>query len=353
MLRETWRKTVQKNKGRLFASSAVILLPAVAGLSLWVVHGWSGTAAVLLLFPLPVFALHWVCVWMTLRDPQNGSQDKKALWMAFWLCPVLSLLFGAVWAAEALNVPSVFFQVQPFVLGLLLIAVGNFLPKCRQNRTLGVKLPWTLASEENWNATHRFAGKLWVVSGAGMSFASFLPETATAAICVTGIVAAALLPVGYSYVFSRRNRNPAAPAKEKSRAERLHAGIGLAVTAAVILGCTVLLFTGDVRFELGDDALTVRATYWPEATLAYGDIESVMYVEGMAVGTRVNGFGSPRLMLGRFRNGTLGDYTRYTYAACKSAVVLKHPGGTLVLGGGDETETRALYESVLEKLPAP
>ncbi len=347
MLQETWRKTAQKNKGRLFASSAVILLPAVAGLTFWVVHGWSGTAAALLLFPLPLLALHGVCVWMTLRDPQNGLQDKKALSMAFWLCPVLSLLFGAVWAAEALNAPSVFFQVQPFILGLLLIAVGNFLPKCRQNRTLGVKLPWTLASEENWNATHRFAGKLWVTSGAGMALAAFLPESATAAICVTGIVAAALLPVGYSYAFYRRNSKPAAPAKEKGRA-----GIGFAVTAAVLLGCTVLLFTGDVRFELADDALTVRATYWPEATLAYGDIESVKYMEGMAVGTRVNGFGSPRLMLGRFRNGTLGDYTRYTYAACKSAVVLEHPGGTLVLGGADEAKTRALYESVLAKLPA-
>ena len=33
--------------------------------------------------------------------------------------------------------------------GLLFIVVGNYLPKCRQSYTIGIKLPWTLASEEN------------------------------------------------------------------------------------------------------------------------------------------------------------------------------------------------------------
>ena len=50
-------------------------------------------------------------------------------------------------------------------VGMVLIAVGNYLPKARQNYTIGIKLPWTLANEENWNRTHRFAGYLWVVCG--------------------------------------------------------------------------------------------------------------------------------------------------------------------------------------------
>jgi uncharacterized membrane protein len=27
---------------------------------------------------------------------------------------------------------------------------------------IGIRLPWTLESEDNWNRTHAFAGKLWV-----------------------------------------------------------------------------------------------------------------------------------------------------------------------------------------------
>ena len=35
----------------------------------------------------------------------------------------------------------------------------------KQNYTIGIKVPWTLNSEENWNMTHRMAGKLYVVAG--------------------------------------------------------------------------------------------------------------------------------------------------------------------------------------------
>ena len=37
--------------------------------------------------------------------------------------------------------------------------------KNHQNYTVGIKLPWTLNSEENWNRTHRMAGKLWILAG--------------------------------------------------------------------------------------------------------------------------------------------------------------------------------------------
>ena len=41
------------------------------------------------------------------------------------------------------------------LMGALLIIIGNYLPKCRQNYTIGIKIPWTLADEDNWNRTHR------------------------------------------------------------------------------------------------------------------------------------------------------------------------------------------------------
>ena len=39
------------------------------------------------------------------------------------------------------------------------------MPKLKQNYTIGIKVPWTLNSEENWNMTHRMAGKVYVVAG--------------------------------------------------------------------------------------------------------------------------------------------------------------------------------------------
>lgn len=47
----------------------------------------------------------------------------------------------------------------------MFIGLGNYMPKLKQNYTIGIKVPWTLNSEENWNMTHRMAGKLYVVAG--------------------------------------------------------------------------------------------------------------------------------------------------------------------------------------------
>jgi uncharacterized membrane protein len=51
------------------------------------------------------------------------------------------------------------------LMGILFILIGNYMPKTRQNYTIGIKVPWALDNEENWNRTHRLAGYLWVAGG--------------------------------------------------------------------------------------------------------------------------------------------------------------------------------------------
>ena len=49
--------------------------------------------------------------------------------------------------------------------GLLFIAMGNFFPTITQNKTLGIKISWTLNNEQCWKLTHRFGGKVFVIAG--------------------------------------------------------------------------------------------------------------------------------------------------------------------------------------------
>ena len=94
----------------------------------------------------------------------------------------------------------------PVVMGLLLAIIGNWLPKCKQTYTLGIKLPWTLADENNWNRTHRFAGPVWVVCGmvivlCGLIGGAFLW------VMVAAFLVMVLAPTVYSYLlFKRGNR---------------------------------------------------------------------------------------------------------------------------------------------------
>lgn len=59
-------------------------------------------------------------------------------------------------------------------LGLILIVFGNYLPKIRRNRTLGIKLPWTLKNEECWNKTHRFSGYVTIIAGVILSIGAII-----------------------------------------------------------------------------------------------------------------------------------------------------------------------------------
>ena len=79
-------------------------------------------------------------------------------------------------------------------MGLVLVIVGNYLPKCHQSYTVGIKLPWTLNNEENWAKTHRLAGKVWVVCGLAVIVAGFLKFFPV-------MIAAALLGVPFGQAF--------------------------------------------------------------------------------------------------------------------------------------------------------
>jgi uncharacterized membrane protein len=49
--------------------------------------------------------------------------------------------------------------------GVLLVAIGNYLGKARQNAVVGIKTPWTLADPRVWDKTHRFTGRAMFLGG--------------------------------------------------------------------------------------------------------------------------------------------------------------------------------------------
>lgn len=81
---------------------------------------------------------------------------------------------GSPYAFHALDKAISITLVVPVLLGLLLIVVGNYLPKNRQNYTIGLKLPWTLDDPDNWNKTHRLAGYLYILAGLVLIGGAFL-----------------------------------------------------------------------------------------------------------------------------------------------------------------------------------
>jgi uncharacterized membrane protein len=87
--------------------------------------------------------------------------------------------------------------------GLLLVVLGNFMGKLTKNFFVGIRTPWTLASDEVWLRTHRLGGKVFVLAGLGL-LVSGLVGGGTVAVFAAAVGAAVGVPVLYSYVLYRR-----------------------------------------------------------------------------------------------------------------------------------------------------
>ncbi len=87
-------------------------------------------------------------------------------------------------------------------IGLMFIVLGNYMGKVRKNFFIGIRTPWTLASDEVWSRTHRLGGKVFVLIGIFMMLNSFVRFPVQW--LIASIVIVALVPVIYSYVIYRR-----------------------------------------------------------------------------------------------------------------------------------------------------
>ena len=94
----------------------------------------------------------------------------------------------------------------PF-LGLFFIYMGNLMHSIKPNYFVGIRVPWTLESEDNWRATHQFGGKLWFVGGIIITICTLLfPVEAGSIIFMCGIALMVIIPVIYSYLYFKNHK---------------------------------------------------------------------------------------------------------------------------------------------------
>ena len=359
---------LKKNKLKILISSLLVVLPVLFGILMWkdlpnvmATHwgadgnadGFSGKAFAVFGLPCILLALHIICLLVTLLDKKQKEQNEKALGMIFWIIPAISLFVNGIMYRAAFGQEFDMAFVLPVLLGVMFIFIGNYLPKVKQNGTLGIKISWTLNNEENWNKTHRFGGKVWVVGGFLSLLSIFLPVEAMVCVSLCVVLAMVIIPVVYSYHIYRQHKKAgivyeAAPqSKGKKITARIISGV---LCVATLVGIAVLMFTGDIEVLCEDATLQINATYWTDAVVDYSQIDGAEYREELPVGVRTNGFASARLALGLFQNDEFGNYTLYSYTGAQGFIVLTSQGKTLVIGLKDPNETKAIYEALQNKM---
>ncbi len=110
---------------------------------------------------LMVNGLFWVIPYL---DPkQNIPQIISTLRKYQVALNVFMLLLYLVILGNMLGYDIRFDQVIPYAVFGLFAVLGNFFGKLRPNHFVGIRLPWTLEDEDNWNRTHRLAGQIWLI----------------------------------------------------------------------------------------------------------------------------------------------------------------------------------------------
>ena len=207
---------IKNNKIKFIISSLIILLPMLIGFfggkilpEEIAVHwgmngdadGFMSSSAVFFVLPAILLAVHWLCVILTAVIDQSAGQNKKMFALVFWIIPIISLACNGMILSVALGNTAKISAVMFAIFGVLFVVMGNYMPKTAQNLTMGIKIKWTLANEENWNATHRCAGKVYVVAGLLSLIAMPIPMKALPFVLIGIILFVVLAPIIYSYCF--------------------------------------------------------------------------------------------------------------------------------------------------------
>ncbi len=354
---------LKKNKIKIIISSIIILLPMLYGIIMWndlpdimTTHfgadggadGFAGKGFAVFSIPCILLLLYIICLSFTMLDKKQKEQNPKALGMIFWIMPIISLVANGIMYRAAFGKEIDFSLLLGLLFGAMFIVAGNYLPKIKQNGTLGIKLSWTLHNEENWNKTHRLGGKIWFGGGLVLLVCAFLPIEASLIIMPIVIAAAVIIPVIYSHSIYKQHQKAGisydnAPV---TRAEKVGTIISAILIPLILIGAAVFMFTGEINVKCDETSLKINATYYTDIAVDYSDIDSVEYRKDFDVGIRTSGFGSARLSMGIFDNEEFGSYTLYSYTGAEEFVVLTSGKKTLVIGMKNADDTEAIYNKL-------
>lgn len=356
-----------KNKKYWLVTSAITLVPILLGLLLWnklpdrlpthfgvdgAADGWSGKGFAVFGIPLMMLGFHFVIYFATRLDKQNRGHNEKVMNLVGLIFPVMSIVNSVIIYAQAMELELNLSMLLFPMLGLLFIAVGNWLPKIKQNSTLGIKIRWTLYNEENWNKTHRVAGFVWVIGGVLFCLMGFVAEKMLLFLLPIQIILLACVPMVYSWNLARKQKQAGtfteSQVNKDLKKHPVLIGVITVLVTAILLGVGIVMFTGDIEYTVTDDKLTIDADFHSDLVVSLETIDSMELCQGKPGGTRTWGFASARLLMGWFESDELGDYTRYTYTDCDSYILLTSGEDILMLGAKTEADTQALYEQLKE-----
>ncbi len=178
----------------------------------WNMHGqaddWGSKWTFTLLMPSVQAGIAGLMLVLPLLGPlRRNMQDFRVIYGR--IAVAISLMLFALSVIIGLKTAGADIPIGTavaMVLGLSFVVLGNWFGKIRRNFYVGIRTPWTLASDYVWDRTHRLGGRLFVLAGAVVALvAPFVAEWIVFIVLMTCVLGASLWTIVYSYVCYRRH----------------------------------------------------------------------------------------------------------------------------------------------------
>ena len=208
---------IKINKKLVLFTSILILLPSLVGCVFWnqlpeeipthfnllgQADGYNHKMSAIFGLPTLMLLMHWLLLFLMIKDPKSSNISSKIQLLIYWIIPFVSCLSMISIFGESLGYSMMSGLLTQIFMGVVMIVIGNYLPKTHRNYIIGIRLPWTLENDENWRKTHRLAGKIWVFGGLLLFLNSFVQLYVYWVFFLT-LFFVVIIPSVYSYQLSK------------------------------------------------------------------------------------------------------------------------------------------------------
>lgn len=176
------------------------------------VDDWSGRMSGAWMIPIVLVAMWALLRLLPAIDPRGSNYVKFGGAFEAIIVSVMLFMLGVhvIILRAGLGYPVAAERVMPVGVGILLVVIGNLLPRARPNWFVGIRTPWTLSSDRVWEKTHRVGGRLFVIGGILIAAAGLLASDWMHWVLGVVIATCSIVVVVYSYVEWRREKSATA-----------------------------------------------------------------------------------------------------------------------------------------------
>lgn len=166
-----------------------------------VVDGYSNKLNSVLMFPILQTVFFALLVIIPRIDPKKKNIEKFQKYFLSFINIILIfiILIQSQIFLWNIGIHISATTIMPILMGILFIFIAQLLKNAKQNYTIGIRTPWTLASEKVWDKTHKLGGILFTVSG-GISILSVLLPHYSFYILIGSILLSTIYLFVYSYL---------------------------------------------------------------------------------------------------------------------------------------------------------